>query len=128
MNETKNNKYDLEERTAQFGEKIIKLAKKIPKTAENFPIINQLVRAGTSIGSNYCEATEAESKKDFSHKISISKKESKETKYWLRIVAVSEPQLKEEAKEFWREAHELNLIFGKIKRSSDKKIIDNSII
>jgi len=116
-----NNRYDLEERTAKFGENIIKLAKKIPKTAENLPIISQLVRAGTSVGSNYCEATEAESKKDFSHKISISKKESKETKYWLRMVAASEPQLKEEVKELWKEAHELNLIFGKIKRSCEKR-------
>ena len=113
--------YDLEERTARFGESIIKLAKKIPKTVENLPLISQLVRAGTSVGSNYCEATEAESKKDFSHKISISKKEAKETKFWLRMIATSEPKLKEEARELWQETQELNLIFGKIKRSCDKK-------
>ena len=81
MNSKKNLNYDLEERTAKFGEQAIKFTKKIPKTAENFGLINQLTRAATSIGANYCEATEAESKKDFSHKISISKKESKETKY-----------------------------------------------
>ena len=118
---TNKNNYDLEERTAKFGENIIKFVKKIPKTTENLPLISQLVRAGTSVGSNYCEATEAESKKDFSHKISISKKESKEVKYWLRIVAVSESKLKEEARELWKEAQELNLIFGKIRRSCDKR-------
>lgn len=118
-----NNKdnYDLEERTAKFGERIIQFTKKIPKTTAGFPLINQLVRAGTSVGANYCEATEAESKKDFSHKISIANKEIKETKFWLRMVATSEPKLKEEARELWKEAHELNLIFGKIKRSCNKK-------
>ena len=120
MNEQKD-KYDLEERTVKFGEEIIKLAKKIPKRAENFPLISQLVRAGTSVGSNYCEAIEAESKKDFSHKISIIKKEAKETKFWLRMILVSEPKLKDEARELWQEAQELNLIFGKIRRSCDRK-------
>ena len=113
--------YDLEERTAKFAENIIRFAKKIPKTVENIPIISQLVRAGTSVCANYCEATEAESKKDFSHKIAISKKEAKETKFWLRTAAVAEPKLKEEARELWKEAQELNLIFGKIRRSCDKK-------
>jgi len=73
MTESKD-KYDLEERTAKFGENIIKFAKKIPKTAENIPIISQIVSVGTSVGANYCEATEAESKKDFAHKIGIVKK------------------------------------------------------
>jgi len=113
--------YDLEERTAKFAENIVKFVKKIPKTVENIPIISQLVRAGTSIAANYCEATEAESKKDFSHKISISKKETKETRFWLRMVAVSESKLKDEARELWKEVQELNLIFGKIKRSCDKR-------
>lgn len=77
MKENKNSKYDLEERTAQFGEKIIKLAKKIPKTVENLPLISQLVRTGTSIGSNYCEATEAESKKILLIKLIFLKKKQK---------------------------------------------------
>jgi four helix bundle protein len=118
---TKPNNYDLEERTALFAEKIIRFAKKIPKTPENIPIISQLVNAGTSVGANYCEATEAESKKDFSHKIGISKKEAKETRFWLRISTVANPNLKDDARELWKEAQELNLIFGKIKRSCDIK-------
>jgi len=77
-------KYDLEERTAKFGENIIKFAKKIPKTSVTLPIIPQLVKAGTSVGANYCEADDAESKKDFKHKIGICKKETRETKHWLR--------------------------------------------
>jgi four helix bundle protein len=74
-------KYDLEERTAQFGEAIIKLVKTFPQDSINSPLINQIVRAATSIGANYMEADGAESKKDFQHKISICKKEAKETKH-----------------------------------------------
>lgn len=124
--QNKKSNYDLEERTAKFGERIIKFAKKIPKTAENLPIISQLVRAGTSIGANYCEATEADSKKDFSHKIDISKKEAKESKFWLRMIATSDSRLRDEARDLWKETHELNLIFGKIRRSCQKKEIVNS--
>ena len=62
-------KYDLEERTAKFSERIIDLCKKAPKNAVTLPIISQLVRAGTSIGANYHEANGASSKKDFKNKI-----------------------------------------------------------
>ncbi|HLC88182.1 MAG TPA: four helix bundle protein [Patescibacteria group bacterium] len=84
-------KYDLEERTSKFAENVVEFAKSVPKTVVTIPIIGQFVRAGTSIGANYCEADGAESRKDFVHKISICKKESKETKYWLRVIAKSCP-------------------------------------
>lgn len=111
-----NPKYDLEERTAKFGEAIIEFAKKVPRRPETIPLISQLVDAGTSIGANYCEADDASSKKDFIYKISICKREARETKYWLRMVAVAEPSLKEEAKVLWQEAKELHLIFASIGR------------
>lgn len=82
-------KYDLEERTAKFGEDIIKFAKKIPRTPVTTPLIGQLVKAGTSVGANYCEADDAESKRDFQHKIGKCKKESSEAKHWLRMIAVA---------------------------------------
>jgi len=80
MNKTKI-KYDLEERTACFGEAIIVFAKKIPKDVMTKPLINQLVKSGTSVGANYSEADDAESRADFKHKIGICKKEARETKY-----------------------------------------------
>lgn len=107
-------KYDLEERTARFGEQIISFAKKISQTPINKPIITQLVKAGTSIGANFCEADEAESPKDFIHKLGICKKEARETKHWLRMIVRAVPNLKEEAKTLWQEAKELNLIFNSI--------------
>jgi len=107
-------KYDLEERTAKFGENIIGLCKKVPKNTVTTPIIDQLVRSGTSIGANYTEANGASSKKDFKNKIYICKKEAKETKYWLRMLAKADDLLKEDCQNLWRETQELTLIFSKI--------------
>lgn len=110
--------YDLEERTAKFGEAIIEFAKKIPKTDIAIPLIRQIIRSGTSIGSNYCEADCAESRKDFEHKLGICKKESKETKHWLRMIAKAVSELKDEAKILWKESNELQLIFITIIKKS----------
>ena len=110
--------YDLEDRTARFGENIIKFAKKIPKSPITIPLISQLVKAGTSVGANYCEADCAESKKDFEHKLGICKKEAKESKHWLRMTIQAVPKLKEEIKSLWQEAYELQLIFISIVKKS----------
>jgi len=110
------NKYNLEERTARLGEDIIKFCKDLPKNDVTRPIINQLVKCGTSVGANYCEADDAESKADFKHKIGICKKESRECKHFLRMAAIAEPSLKDRARVLWVEAKELNLIFNAIYR------------
>jgi four helix bundle protein len=112
-------KYDLEERTAKFGENIIELCKKVPKTVITTPIISQLVRSGTSIGANYSEANGASSKKDFKNKIFICKKEAIETKYWLRMIAKTDENFKKECQILWKETQELTLIFSKIAKSSN---------
>jgi len=114
-------KYDLEERTAQLGEKIIEFVKSIPKNPINNPLISQVVRSGTSIGANYMEADAAESKRDFKHKISICRKESKETKHWLRMIAKANPKKLEESRVLWKEAQELTLIFSAILRPKNKQ-------
>lgn len=110
----KNPKFDLEERTAKFGEDIIEFVQRIPQTPITLPLITQLVKSGTSVGANYCEADCAETKKDFEHKLGICKKESKEAKHWLRMIAKAVPGLKHKAREHWQEANELNLIFSSI--------------
>ncbi len=106
--------YDLEERTARLGENIIDFAKTLPKNLINSQLIGQIVRSGTSIGANYMEADGAESKRDFRHRIAICKKESKETKHWLRMIAKANPGKREECKKLWSEAQELTLIFSAI--------------
>ena len=107
---------DLLERTARFGESIITFAKRVPKSRENDPLVSQLVRAGTSVGANYCEVDDPLSRKDYLKSIGICRKESKETKFWLRMVVAAVPDLKGAARPLWREAKELNLIFGSIFR------------
>ena len=79
-------------------------------------MIDQFVRAGTSIGANYCEADDAGSKKEFKYRISMCKRESRETKHWLRMIATAMPELKDETRSLWREAKELHLIFATIHR------------
>jgi four helix bundle protein len=113
--------YDLLERTARFGEAVILFARKIPRNSTNFPLIRQLVAAGTSVGANNCEANDAVSRRDFRNKIGICRKEASETKYWLRMIAVAEPQLKDEARALWKEANELHLIFAKSFQTAGKK-------
>ena len=117
---TKNQNYDLEERTTKFSESVIDLTKKWPKNEISLPIIGQLIRAATSIGANYCEANGASSKKDFANKISISKREAKETQYWLRLLAKTSKDIMmvDECRKNWQEAKELSLIFSKIVISS----------
>ncbi len=113
--------YDLEERTANFGEAVIEYAQRIAVTPVTRSLIDQFVRAGTTIGANYCEADDAGSKADFRWKIGICKREARETKYWLRMIAKAAPDLKADARPLWREARDLHLIFAKIWRSSGSK-------
>lgn len=115
--------YDLEERTAIFGEEVVKFAKIIPQNVITRPIIEQLVKSGTSIGANYCEADCAETRKDFEHKLGICKKESKETKHWLRMIIVVAQELKDQAVRLTKETNELLLIFSAIiKKSKTNKL------
>ncbi len=107
---------DLEERTAQFGEAIVRFAKQIPRGPATDRLIDQLVGAGTSIGANYSEAKDGVSRKDFKNRVGTSRKESKETMFFLRMVAAADESLAPEARQLWREAKELNLIFGSIWR------------
>lgn len=110
------NKFDLEERTTLFSEKLVDLCKRCPRIPVILPIVDQLTRSGTSIGANYCEANGASSRKDFKNKIFICKKEAKETQYWLRVLAKSldDGNLKEGYRVLWQEAKELGMIFSKI--------------
>src|SRR5579859_3890554 len=105
--------FDLEERTAQFGEAIIRFCKKIPRGPENNRLISQLVGSGTSVGANYCEASEGVSKKDFKNTIGRCVKEAK---FFLRMMAASEPARADEACKLYLEAKELHLIFASIFR------------
>ena len=110
--------FDLEERTALFGESIVRFSKQIPRNPTNNRLIDQLVGCGTSVGANYCEADERVSKKDFRNVIGRCAKEAKETKHFLRMIAASEPTLTTKTRELFLEAKELHLIFASIYRKT----------
>jgi four helix bundle protein len=115
----KNRVYDLEERTARFGEGVIDFAKTIPQNPVTNRLISQLVGAGTSVGANYAEADDSVSKpRKLSGLKSIGtcRKEARETKHFLRMIARAVPELKLRARELWMEAKELHLIFSRIWR------------
>lgn len=120
MNTTRVRAFNLEERTALFAEDIIKLCKTVPQNRVATPIVDQLLRAGTSIGANYSEATGASSKRDFINKVFLCKKEAIETKYWLRLLSKAQENRAQECRMLWREAQELTLIFSKIAGKSRK--------
>jgi len=114
--------YDLEERTAKFGEEIIRFCKNIKETNISRPIINQLIRSATSIGANYMEANGASSRNDFRNKIFICKKESQETKHWLRMLNTCDLNLKIVIQPLWLEAQHLTMIFQKITNTLNKRV------
>ena len=106
--------FDLEERTARFGEDAIKLANHLSHTPVSVPLISQFVRSSTSVGANYMEAGAAQSGKDFDHKVGICKKEARETMHWLRMLVAADSSSRTECRVLWREAHELTMIFSAI--------------
>jgi four helix bundle protein len=114
--EEKDRIYDLEERSARFGEAVLAFAKRVPQNPITIPLISQVVRAATSIGANYCEADDAVSKKEFRCKIGTCKKEARESKHWLRMIAAADAGQKTDARILWQEAKELHLIFAAIYR------------
>src|SRR5262252_3249741 len=114
--------FDLEERTAKFGEEVIRFCRGLKVDAIMDPLVRQIIKSSTSVGANYCEADDAVSRKEFRQKIGTCKKESRETKHWLRMIAAADPTQAERARVLWKEANELLLIFATIFRKlTDKK-------
>lgn len=113
-------KYDLDARTMEFGKRIIKLVKSLSKNTINDNLGNQVMRSGTSIGANYREANESQTKKDFAFKIGICRKEAKETVFWLNLIIEANPELKNRMKLLLNESEELVKIFGAISQKCKK--------
>lgn len=111
-------KYDLEDRTLEFGKRIIRLAKALPKNSVNFNLIDQVTRSGTSMGANYREANETQTKKDFLFRIRICRKEGKETIYWLHLIVEANPEFAERIQPLLQETVELVKIFATIAEKS----------
>jgi four helix bundle protein len=118
--EEKTKQYDLEERTFEFANNVREFVKSLPRTVTNEQDIRQLVRASGSVGANYIEANESLSKKDFVMRIKISRKEAKESRYWLRLLDTGDKQSLDKTRvALIQEASELMNIFGSIVRRSE---------
>ena len=111
-------RYDLEDKTFEFSKRVIHLSKALPKNTVNFKLIDQFVRSGTSMGANYREANETETKKDFKYRIRICRKEGKETIYWLNLIIEANPKFKERVQPLLQETIELVKIFAAILEKS----------
>jgi four helix bundle protein len=120
MNEGENSKrFDLEDRTFEFARRVRAFVKKLPRTISNIEDVRQLVRSSGSTGANYIEANESLSKKDFVLRIKISRKESKESRYFLRLLDCgNQAALLSEREELVEEAVALMKIFGSILKKS----------
>ena len=116
-----NKEYDLEERTFKFAKRVREFVKLIPKTLANIEDAKQLAKASGSVGANYREANEALSKKDFVMRIKISRKESKESRYWLRLLDIeNNTVLEKERIILVKEVTELINIFGSMVRTTER--------
>lgn len=113
--------YDLEERTTTFSKLVIQFSRTVPRNVITLSLISQFVRSGTSVGANYHEANGAISMADFRNKISICKKEIKETRYWIELLVEAEPRLAIDAERLIQESQELINIFSKIYASLKEK-------
>lgn len=119
-NDRNTKQYDLEDRTLAFAKRVRAFAKKLRKTPANIEDERQLIKSSGSVGANYIEANEALSKKDFIMRIKISRKEAKESRYWLKLMDTGDDlELGNERKDLEQEATELMNIFGSILRKSE---------
>lgn len=106
-------KYDLEDRTLAFAKEVIQFVNRLPKTIPNIEIARQLIRSSGSVGANYIEANESLGRKDFAMRIKISRKEAKESRYWLQLAECNSDSENARA-HLIQESTELMKIFGAI--------------
>ena len=109
-----NNKHDIHERIYKLIVRVINLTKSLPKTPQNLILINQLTRSVTSMGANDQEADGTETIKDFIHCYTLVRKEGKETNYWLRLIADTNPLLAKRMKSLMQEGQEIVKIISTI--------------
>ncbi len=120
--------YNLEDRTLEFSKRLLKLAKHLPKDDVNIILKKQFVRSGTSVGANYREANDAVSDKDLLHRMRISRKEAKETTYWLELVIFNNEPLANQMQELLQESIEITKILSSIIKKRTKINTEQNIL
>lgn len=112
--------FDLEDRTTEFAKRVIRLCKALPKNSINNRLISQVVGSAGSVGANYREANDSLGKKDFVHRLKISRKESKEASHWLELIAEANLEFKTRMDNLFKEAKELRNILSAIIKKVEK--------
>ena len=112
--------YDIQKRTFEFSVQVIQFCRSLrgvhPTT---WTLTRQLLKAATSIGANMEEADAAQSKPDFRAKVAIARKEAKESVYWLRLIAATEPLARDGVGPVLREAKQVVSIVAAISRTAE---------
>jgi len=112
-------KYDLEERTTDFGKAVVKVCLKLSKGPINNRLIDQVIGSSGSIGANYREANDSLGKKDFIQHLKIARRESKEAQHWLELLMEANQDKKDEIKTLLKEAGEFRNILSSIINKSE---------
>ncbi len=118
--ESKKNVFDLEERTLTFAKRVIVLCQALPNNTVNTKLIDQIIRSAGSVGANYREANDSLGKKDFLMRMKISRKEAKETEFWLQLIVEANPSFAKRMADLLQEVLELRKIFSSIISKSSK--------
>lgn len=126
MKTDNNKKFDIKERTFEFAVEILRLVSKLPKNTAGFELGKQILRSGTSIGANIEEAAGSRTKKEFINIVNISKKEARETYYWLRLLSAVKIVNPIEIVPLLKETNELISILTTIVKNSEKTCNYNS--
>lgn len=107
-------KFDLEDRTLEFAKRVIRMCKELPRNSVNDKLIDQVIRSAGSVGANYREANDALGTKDFLMRLKISRKEAKETHFWLELIIEANPTLNKRIESLFQESLELKKILSSI--------------
>ncbi|OGD66948.1 hypothetical protein A2442_00065 [Candidatus Campbellbacteria bacterium RIFOXYC2_FULL_35_25] len=123
MKAQKENSYrEFEQRTTDFAKRIIRLCKELPKDRINNRLVDQIIRSSGSVGANYRETNEALGKKDFSFRLRIARKESKETQHWLELIEEANPKMSARMRNLFQEIIEIrNILSAIIVKANNQK-------
>jgi four helix bundle protein len=113
--------FDLEERTTEFAKRVIRLCRALPKDSINNRLSGQAVGSAGSVGANYREANDSLGKKDFLHRMRISRKEAKEIIHWLVLIEEANPNFKDRMQDLKQEGREIKNILSTIIDNTEKK-------
>lgn len=120
-NQSSKREFDLEERTLEFAKRVVRMCKELPNNPVNYKLIDQVIRSAGSVGANYREANDALGTKDFLMRLKISRKEAKETHFWLELIMEANPDIRKRIEGLFQEALELKKILSTIIMKLEKK-------